>query len=184
MQSPLRRLEVRGGTASHHREHRRDCALSQSKDGTSREDVDMLLHGSRKDWRQDTNGTAKSDRQGEHGHPFRVKRPWVSLPINGDAHCNKWRRSSSVYGGAFERLACQCESPHLTAIHVNPGLGCAPASTRSIAVAPWRQLSIRHTTVSGWKGAPEVWILLTACDDRRFRLKQKGWLVRKKRSPQ
>jgi hypothetical protein len=113
------RLEVRGGTASHNLEHRRHCALSRSKDGTSHEDFDMLLHGSRKDWRQDTNGTAKSDRQGEHGHPFRMKRTWVSLPINGDANCNKWIRSSSVYGGAFERLACQCDSPHLTAVHVN-----------------------------------------------------------------
>jgi hypothetical protein len=41
-----------------------------------------LPNRSRKDGDEDANDTAKGDRQGEHGHPFRTKRTWVSLPIN------------------------------------------------------------------------------------------------------
>ena len=50
----------------------------------------MLPHGARKDRCKDPNGTAKGDRQGEHGHPFWTKNAEfhcrsivTQIPING-----------------------------------------------------------------------------------------------------
>src|SRR5262249_45259361 len=70
MQDTMIRLKVGGRTAAHHPENRHHRPLPWSKDGAGEEDFPMLPHGSRKDWCKDANGTAKGDRQGEHGHPF------------------------------------------------------------------------------------------------------------------
>jgi len=64
------RLKVGRSAAPHDAENRSNRSLTWSKDGTCHEDFDMLPHGSRKDRCKDPNGTAKGDRQGEHGHPF------------------------------------------------------------------------------------------------------------------
>jgi hypothetical protein len=57
-------------TASHGLENRGNRPLTWGKDGASEEDFHVLPNWSRKDRRKDSNGTAKGDRQGEHGHPF------------------------------------------------------------------------------------------------------------------
>jgi hypothetical protein len=88
------RRKVGRGAASHKPENRRDRPLSWSKDGAGHEDFHVLPNGSRKDRGKDPNSTAKGDRQGEHGQPFRMKRIWLSLPINGDANCDNWIKSS------------------------------------------------------------------------------------------
>src|SRR4029453_352652 len=93
------RLKVGRCAASHNPENRRDRPLSWSKDGAGHEDFHVLPNGSRKDRGKDPNSTAKGDRQGEHGHPFRMKRIWLPLPINYDSNCDNWIKSSleSVY---------------------------------------------------------------------------------------
>ncbi len=88
------RLKVGCRTASHNPENRRHRPLTWSKDGAGEEDFHMLPHGSRKDRCKDSNGTAKCDRQGEPGHPFGGREHGVSLPINFDANCDKWTKSS------------------------------------------------------------------------------------------
>ncbi len=70
IQDTMIRLKVGVRTASHNPENRRDCPLPWSQDGASQEDLHMLPNRSRKDRGKDSNGTAKGDRQGEHGHPF------------------------------------------------------------------------------------------------------------------
>src|ERR671930_1736236 len=70
IQDTMIRLKVGGRTASHNPEDRRHRPRTWSKDGASEEDFHMRPHGARKDRCKDANGTAKSDRQGEHGHPF------------------------------------------------------------------------------------------------------------------
>ena len=67
---------------------------ARGKDGASEQDFHVLPNRSRKDGDEDANDTAKGDRQGEHGHPFRTKRTGVALPINGDANSDKWIKSS------------------------------------------------------------------------------------------
>jgi hypothetical protein len=74
IQHPMIRLEIRRGTTPHNLENRRHRALPWSKDSAGEEDFDMRPHGARKNRCKDSNGTAKGDRQGEHGHPFRTKR--------------------------------------------------------------------------------------------------------------
>src|SRR5262249_18459014 len=88
-------LKVRRGTASHHLENRRDCPLPRRKDSTGQQDFHVLANRSGKDGGKDANDTGEGDRQGEHSHPFRAKRTWVSLPINCDANSDKWIKSSS-----------------------------------------------------------------------------------------
>src|SRR5262245_8110385 len=88
------RLKVGRCAASHNPENRRDRPLSWSKDGAGHEDFHVLPNGSRKDRGKDPNSTAKGDRQGDHGHPFRMKRIWLSLPINCDSNCDNWIKSS------------------------------------------------------------------------------------------
>src|SRR4029434_4696706 len=94
IQDPMIRLKVGGCTASHNPQNRRHRPRTWSKDGAGEEDFHMLPHGSRKDRCKDANGAAKSDRQGEHGHPFGCRAHGGSLPINCDAHCDKWIKSS------------------------------------------------------------------------------------------
>src|SRR6266699_5681686 len=96
------RLKVWGRTASHNPENRRHRPLTWSKDGAGEEDFHMLPHRSRKDRCKDSNGTTKGDRQGEHGHPFGRREHRGSLPINFDANCVKWTKSSldGRYGSA------------------------------------------------------------------------------------
>src|SRR5262249_3540257 len=89
------RLKVGRCAASHNPENRRDRPLSWSKDGAGHEDFHVLPNGSRKDRGKDPNSTAKGDRQGDHGHPFRMKRIWLSLPINCDSNWDNWIKSSS-----------------------------------------------------------------------------------------
>ena len=55
----------------------------------------MLPNRSGKDGSMDANDTGEGDRQGEYGHPFRMKSPWIALPIDFDANCEKWIKSSS-----------------------------------------------------------------------------------------
>ena len=64
------RLKVGRCTASHDPENGSNRPLPRSKDGAGQEDFHMLPHGARKDRGKDPNGTAKGDRQGEHGRPF------------------------------------------------------------------------------------------------------------------
>jgi hypothetical protein len=61
----------------------------------------MLPNRARKDWCKDSNGTAKGDRQGEHDHPFDRGEHRGSLPINCDANCEKWIKSSLEGGEKF-----------------------------------------------------------------------------------
>ena len=68
--------------------------LTRSEDGTGQQDFHVLPNGSGKDGGKDSNDTGEGDRQGEHGHPFSMKRTWVSLPINCDSNCDKWTKSS------------------------------------------------------------------------------------------
>jgi hypothetical protein len=91
---------------------------------------------------------------------------------------------SSVRRGDCERLACQFDSPRLTAVDGEPGLRCPPTSPSTVALAPRCQLSTRHTTVSVWKGTPEVRILLAERDGGRCQIKRKGWLVERQRARQ
>lgn len=63
-------LKVGCRTAPHNPENRRHRPLTWGKDGAGEEDFHMLPHGSGKDRCKDSNGTAKGDRQGEHGQPF------------------------------------------------------------------------------------------------------------------
>jgi hypothetical protein len=88
------RLQVGRCTAAHAPEHRRPRPLTWREDGAGHEDFSLLPHGSRNDRGKDPNGTAKGDRQREHGHPFRMKSTWVSLPSNGDPTCDKWIKPS------------------------------------------------------------------------------------------
>ena len=76
-------------------ENRGNRPLTWGKDSASEEDFHVLPNRARKDRRKDANGTAKGDRQGEHGHPFSGSEHGVVLPINFDAHCGKWIKSSS-----------------------------------------------------------------------------------------
>ena len=94
MQAPMIRLNVRGCTAAHHPGNRCDRPLPWSKDGAGHKDFHMLPNRARKDRGKDANGTAKGDRQGEHGRPFGGREHGVSLPINCDANCDKWIKSS------------------------------------------------------------------------------------------
>ena len=95
MQDTMIRLKVGRCTASHKLENRRHCSFPRSQDGTGHKDFHVLPNRSGKDGGKDSNDTAEGDRQGEHGHPFSLKRTWVSLPINCDANCDKWTKSSS-----------------------------------------------------------------------------------------
>jgi len=70
IQDAMIRLKVERCAASHDPENRSHCPLTRSKDSAGQEDFHMLPHRARKDWGKDPNGTAKGDRQGEHGHPF------------------------------------------------------------------------------------------------------------------
>ena len=88
----------------------------------------------------------------------------------------------SVRRSDCERLACQCDRPRLTAVHVAPALRCPPASPSTVARAPRRQLSTRHTTGSACQGIAEVWILLVERDGGRCPITRKGWLVGRKRA--
>jgi len=88
------RLKVGGRTASHHPENRRDRPLPWRKNGAGHEDFHVLPNGSRKNRCKDPNSTGQCARQGEHGHPFRMKSIWVSLPINCDSNGDKWIKSS------------------------------------------------------------------------------------------
>jgi hypothetical protein len=88
------RLKVGRCAASHNPENRRDRPLSWSKDGAGHEDFHVLPNGSRKDRGKDPNSTAKGDRQGEHDHPLDRGEHGGVLPINCDANCEKWIKSS------------------------------------------------------------------------------------------
>ena len=70
IQDAMIRLKIGRGAEAHDAENRRHRPLPRSKDGAGQEDFHMLPHGARKDRGKDPNGTAKGDRQGEHGHPF------------------------------------------------------------------------------------------------------------------
>jgi hypothetical protein len=65
----------------------------------------MLPNRARKDRCKDPNGTAKGDRQGEHDYPFDRGEHGGALPINFDANCEKWIKSS--LDGIWEKLLCQ-----------------------------------------------------------------------------
>jgi len=95
IQDTMIRLKVGRCTASHNLENRRHCSFPRSKDGTGHKDFHVLPNRSGKDGGKDSNDTGEGDRQGEHGPPFSLKRTWVSLPINFDANCDKWIKSSS-----------------------------------------------------------------------------------------
>jgi hypothetical protein len=71
MQDAMRGLIIGLCTATHDPEHRGHRPLAWGKDSASEEDFDVLPHRSSKDRGKDANGTAKGDRQGEHGRPFR-----------------------------------------------------------------------------------------------------------------
>jgi hypothetical protein len=94
IQDPMIRLKVGRCTASHNLENRRYRPLTRRKDGTGQKDFHVLPNRTGKDRGKDANDTGEEDRQGEHGHPFGIKRSQVSLPINFDANCDKWIKSS------------------------------------------------------------------------------------------
>src|SRR5262249_39471063 len=87
-------LKVGRCAESHDPENGSNRPLSRSKDSACHENFDMLPHGTRKDRGKDPNSTAKGDRQGEHRHPFGGREHWMSLPINCDANCDQWIKSS------------------------------------------------------------------------------------------
>jgi hypothetical protein len=74
-------LKVRGCTASYNLANRRSCPLPWSKDNAGQQDFHVLPNRSGKDGSKDANDAGEGDRQGEHGHPFRMKSPWITLPI-------------------------------------------------------------------------------------------------------
>jgi hypothetical protein len=74
VQDAMIRLKVRRSAAAHDLEHRCHRPLARGQDGASEQDFHVWPDRSRKDGDEDANDTAKGDRQGEHGHPFRTTR--------------------------------------------------------------------------------------------------------------
>jgi hypothetical protein len=86
----------------------------------------------------------------------------------------------SVRRGDCERLVCHFERTRLTAVHGGPALRCPPASPSTVARAPQRQLSTRHTTVSVCQGTAEAWILLAERDGGRAGSRGRGLVGRQR----